>query len=46
MAVTTKRLKTILNKFKGQEIIVVGDIMLAHFIKGAVSRIRRKPPSL
>ena len=44
MAITTKRLKTILNKFKGQEIIVVGDIMLDHFIKGAVSRISPEAP--
>lgn len=44
MAITTKRLKTILNQFKGQEIIVVGDIMLDHFIKGSVSRISPEAP--
>lgn len=44
MAITTKRLKTILNKFKGPEIIVVGDIMLDHFIKGSVSRISPEAP--
>lgn len=42
--VTTKRLKQILKNFKGQEIIVVGDIMLDHFIKGAVSRISPEAP--
>ena len=44
MAITTKRLKQILNKLAGQEIIVVGDIMLDHFIKGAVSRISPEAP--
>lgn len=42
--VTTKRLKEILRSFKGQEIIVVGDIMLDHFIKGGVSRISPEAP--
>lgn len=42
--VTTKRLKQILKNFKGQEIIVVGDIMLDHFIKGSVSRISPEAP--
>lgn len=41
---TTKRLKQILNQFKGKEIIVVGDIMLDHFIKGNVSRISPEAP--
>jgi len=41
---TTKRLKAILHSFKGQEIIVVGDIMLDHFIKGNVSRISPEAP--
>ncbi len=44
MTITTKRLKTILNKLAGQEIIVVGDIMLDHFIKGSVSRISPEAP--
>ena len=44
MTITTKRLKTILNKLAGQEIIVVGDIMLDHFIKGTVSRISPEAP--
>ena len=40
----TKRLKEILKHFAGQEIIVVGDIMLDHFIKGSVSRISPEAP--
>ena len=40
----TNRLKSILKSFKGQEIIVVGDIMLDHFIKGSVSRISPEAP--
>lgn len=39
-----KRLKDILKHFEGQEIIVVGDIMLDHFIKGSVSRISPEAP--
>ena len=42
--VTTKRLKEILRAFKGKEMIVVGDIMLDHFIKGNVSRISPEAP--
>ena len=42
--VTTKRLKQILHAFKGQEMIVVGDVMLDHFIKGSVSRISPEAP--
>lgn len=44
MQPTTKRLKEILKDFEGKEIIVVGDIMLDHFIKGAVSRISPEAP--
>ncbi len=44
MAITKQRLKSILRQFKGQEIIVVGDIMLDHFIKGSVSRISPEAP--
>ena len=40
----TNRLKSILKSFKGQKIIVVGDIMLDHFIKGSVSRISPEAP--
>ena len=42
--VATNRLKEILNNFKGKEVIVVGDIMLDHFIKGSVSRISPEAP--
>ena len=41
---TLKRFKEILKRFEGQEIIVVGDIMLDHFIKGSVSRISPEAP--
>ena len=41
---TFKHLKDILKHFEGQEIIVVGDIMLDHFIKGSVSRISPEAP--
>ncbi len=40
----TSRLKNILKACKGQEVIVVGDIMLDHFIKGSVSRISPEAP--
>ena len=39
-----QRLKNILKNFKGQKIIVVGDVMLDHFIKGSVSRISPEAP--
>ncbi len=42
--VNTKRLKQILHAFKGKEMIVVGDVMLDHFIKGSVSRISPEAP--
>ena len=38
------RLKAILKACKGKKIVVVGDIMLDHFIKGAVSRISPEAP--
>lgn len=44
MQPTTKRLKEILKDFEGKEIIVVGDVMLDHFIKGSVSRISPEAP--
>lgn len=44
MPITKQRLKSILRQFKGKEIIVVGDIMLDHFIKGSVSRISPEAP--
>lgn len=42
--VPTKRLKEILHSFKGKEVVVVGDIMLDHFIKGDVTRISPEAP--
>ena len=42
--IPTKRLKEILKHFEGQEIIVVGYIMLDHFIKGSVIRISPEAP--
>ena len=42
--VPTKRLKEILHSFKNQPVIVVGDIMLDHFIKGDVTRISPEAP--
>lgn len=44
MQIQNNRLKKILQSFQGKEIIVVGDIMLDHFIKGAVSRISPEAP--
>lgn len=38
------KLKKVLNNFAGQNIIVVGDIMLDKFIKGSVSRISPEAP--
>lgn len=43
-AIPTKRLKEILKDFEGKEIIVFGDIMLDHFIRGTVSRISPEAP--
>ncbi len=34
----------IIDKFNGKEIIVIGDIMLDHFVKGSVSRISPEAP--
>lgn len=42
--VPSKRLKEILHSFKGQQVVVVGDIMLDHFIKGDVTRISPEAP--
>lgn len=42
--VPSKRLKEILHTFKGQQVVVVGDIMLDHFIKGDVTRISPEAP--
>ncbi|ACC98457.1 ADP-heptose synthase [Elusimicrobium minutum Pei191] len=42
--VKKENLKKFLTAFNGKEIIVVGDIMLDHFIKGTVSRISPEAP--
>lgn len=34
----------IIDRFKGKEIIVIGDIMLDQFVKGSVSRISPEAP--
>lgn len=39
-----KKYNNIIDKFKGKEIIVIGDIMLDHFVKGSVSRISPEAP--
>ena len=39
-----KKYNDIIDKFKGKEIIVIGDIMLDHFVKGSVSRISPEAP--
>ena len=39
-----KKYNNLIDKFKGKEIIVIGDIMLDHFVKGSVSRISPEAP--
>ena len=39
-----KELINIIDKFEGKEIIVIGDRMLDHFVKGSVSRISPEAP--
>lgn len=39
-----KKYNNLIDKFKGKEIIVIGDIMLDHFVKGTVSRISPEAP--
>ena len=39
-----KKYNTLIDKFKGKEIIVIGDVMLDHFVKGSVSRISPEAP--
>jgi rfaE bifunctional protein kinase chain/domain len=36
--------KNIINKFKGKRILVIGDLILDHYIKGSVSRISPEAP--
>ncbi|WP_424244701.1 D-beta-D-heptose 7-phosphate kinase/D-beta-D-heptose 1-phosphate adenosyltransferase [Elusimicrobium posterum] len=42
--VKTEKLKTILKSFLDRRVIVVGDVMLDHFIRGSVSRISPEAP--
>ncbi len=44
MSIKTNRLQNLLQSFEGKNIVVVGDIMLDHFIKGSVSRISPEAP--
>ncbi len=39
-----KKYNSLLDKFKGKEVIVIGDVMLDHFVKGSVSRISPEAP--
>ena len=39
-----KKYNSLIDKFKGKEIIVIGDVMLDHFVKGSVSRISPEAP--
>lgn len=39
-----KRFSDIIDSFDGKEIIVIGDVMLDHFVKGSVSRISPEAP--
>ena len=39
-----EKLINYIDKFEGKEIIVIGDIMLDHFVKGSVSRISPEAP--
>ena len=36
--------KNIINRFKGKKILVIGDLILDHYIKGSVSRISPEAP--
>lgn len=40
----TKKFIDIIEKFEGKKIIVIGDVMLDHFIKGSVARISPEAP--
>ena len=39
-----QKLTSFIDKFEGKEIIVIGDVMLDHFVKGSVSRISPEAP--
>ncbi|MBO4707242.1 MAG: D-glycero-beta-D-manno-heptose-7-phosphate kinase [Elusimicrobiaceae bacterium] len=43
-AAELKKYNALIDKFKGKEIIVIGDVMLDHFVKGSVSRISPEAP--
>ncbi|MBQ2313141.1 MAG: D-glycero-beta-D-manno-heptose-7-phosphate kinase [Elusimicrobiaceae bacterium] len=44
MASELKKYNALIDKFKDKEIIVIGDVMLDHFVKGSVSRISPEAP--
>ncbi len=44
MKIEKKRLKSIISRFKGKNILVVGDLVLDHHIFGAVERISPEAP--
>ncbi len=43
-AAEIKKYNALIDKFKDKEIIVIGDVMLDHFVKGSVSRISPEAP--
>lgn len=43
-AAELKKYNALIDKFKGKEIIIIGDVMLDHFVKGSVSRISPEAP--
>src|SRR5579863_8971668 len=43
-ALPAKRLVTLVDRFRGKRILVLGDLMLDHFIRGKVSRISPEAP--
>ena len=42
MSITPTRAKALLKKIKGLRILVIGDVMLDHYIWGDATRIDRK----
>jgi rfaE bifunctional protein kinase chain/domain len=40
----SRRLRSLIPKFRGRSILVVGDLMLDHYIRGSVSRISPEAP--
>src|SRR5579863_1125283 len=43
-ALPAKRLVTLVDRFRSKRILVLGDLMLDHFIRGKVSRISPEAP--